>query len=61
VSSLPGKTSKEKAMFILKKVGVATVPGEAFYASNKGENLVRFCFAKSNAILEQACEQLLKL
>jgi aminotransferase len=61
VSSLPGKTSKEKAMFILNKVGVATVPGEAFYASNKGENLVRFCFAKSNAILEQACEQLLKL
>ena len=61
VSSLPGKTSKEKAMFILNKVGVATVPGEAFYASKKGENLVRFCFAKSNAILEQACEQLLKL
>ncbi len=61
VSSLPGKTSKEKAMFILNKVGVATVPGEAFYASSKGGNLVRFCFAKSNVILKQACERLLKL
>lgn len=61
VSSLPGRSSKEKAMFILNKVGVATVPGQAFYESNKGENLVRFCFAKSNEILEQACERLLKL
>jgi len=61
VSSLPGKSSKEKAMFILDKVGVATVPGKAFYASEQGENLVRFCFAKSNTILKQACEQLLKL
>ena len=31
VSQVPGKTSKEKAMYILKKTNVATVPGSAFY------------------------------
>ena len=61
VSAVPGKTSKDKAMYILNKTGVATVPGSAFYASAKGENLVRFCFAKSEAILEEACSRLGKL
>jgi aminotransferase len=61
VSNIPGKSSKEKAMFMLEKSGVATVPGSAFYASDKGENLVRFCFAKSSEILDDACDRLLKL
>ncbi|MCX5814636.1 MAG: pyridoxal phosphate-dependent aminotransferase [Proteobacteria bacterium] len=61
VSSIPGRTSKDKAMYILDKTGVASVPGSAFYASGQGENLVRFCFAKSNAILEEACSRLSRL
>ena len=61
VSSLPGKTSKEKAMYILKKTGVACVPGSAFYHADGGENLVRFCFAKSEDELNEACARLLKL
>ena len=61
VSSIPGSNSKEKALFILNKIGVATVPGSAFYKSDQGENLVRFCFAKSDEILDDACERLLKL
>lgn len=61
VSRIPGKTSKEKAMFLLNEAGVATVPGSAFYASDRGDNLVRFCFAKSSEILDEACERLLKL
>jgi aminotransferase len=61
VTHLPGNNSKAKAMFILNEVGIATVPGSAFYASNRGENLVRFCFAKSSEILEEACDRLLKL
>ncbi len=61
VSRIPGKTSKAKAMYILNEAGVATVPGSAFYASNRGDNLVRFCFAKSNEILDDACNRLLKL
>lgn len=61
VSSLPGKTSKERAMYILNKVGVASVPGSAFYHDGAGDNLVRFCFAKNPDVLENACKQLMKL
>jgi len=61
VSSVPGTTSKEKAMFLLEEAGVATVPGSAFYASGGGENLVRFCFAKPDDVIAQACERLSKL
>ena len=61
VGALPGKTSKEKAMYILEKVGVASVPGSAFYHDRAGENLVRFCFAKNPAVLDEACEKLRKL
>ena len=61
VDVLPGKNSKEKAMFILQKSGVACVPGSAFYHDEGGENLVRFCFAKKQEILDLACERLLQL
>ena len=61
VSRIPGKSSKEKAMFLPNEAGVATVPGSAFYASNRGDSLVRFCFAKPNELLDDACNRLLKL
>ena len=56
-SSLPGSTSKEKAMHILSETGVATVPGSAFY-SKAGDNQVRLCFAKPAADLDAACKRL---
>ena len=58
VSSIPGKTSKEKAIFLLDKTGLAVVPGDAFYHDNGGENLVRLCFAKEDKVLEEVCERL---
>ncbi len=58
VSRLPGKTSKEKAMYLLARTGVASVPGSAFYHASGGENLVRFCFAKTDAELEEACQRI---
>jgi len=61
VKNLPGSSSKEKAMFLLNRTGVATVPGSAFYADAKGANLVRFCFAKDDDIVEEACQRLLQL
>jgi aminotransferase len=60
-SRLPGATSKEKAMFLLNETGVASVPGESFYRNGGGENLLRFCFAKKDYDLEQACKRLAKL
>lgn len=61
VTMLPGKTSKEKAMYLLNKTGIASVPGDAFYHAGGGENFVRFCFAKSNEDLEDACKRLKSL
>src|SRR5215467_13218786 len=60
-SSLPGRTSKEKSMALLEATGVATVAGSAFYHAGGGENLVRFCFAKNDTDLEEACRRLLRL
>jgi len=54
VSRLPGQTSKERAMYLLNKTGVAGVPGEAFYHDKNGDNLIRFCYAKTNEELEEA-------
>jgi aminotransferase len=58
VSSLPGSTSKEKAMFLLRQSGVAAVPGEAFFDGSQGKHIVRFCFAKPAPALDEACRRL---
>ena len=60
-SRLPGEASKDKAMFLLSRTGVATVPGEAFFHGCEGRNLVRFCYAKTNAELEEACHRIERL
>ena len=58
VSKLEGKDAKEKARMLLRTTGVAAVAGSAFYGDGGGENLLRFCFAKKEADLEQACTAL---
>lgn len=58
---LPGETSKDKAMYLLQKTGVATVPGDAFYSEHRGQNLVRLCYAKDDAVIDEACQRLQKL
>lgn len=60
-SRLPGDSSKQKAMYLLERTGVATVPGGAFYHNQEGENLLRFCYAKTDAELSEACRQLERL
>jgi len=61
ISKLPGKSSKERAMYLLHKTGIACVPGEAFYHDNSGGSLARFCFAKDDKELDEACRRLSKL
>lgn len=57
-SRLPGTTSKERAMYLLRETGVASVPGESFFQGSVGENFLRFCFAKTDADLKEACRRL---
>ncbi len=58
VSRLPGRTGKERAMYLLDKTGVAGVPGEAFFDSPDGHRFIRFCFAKTEDDLRNACERI---
>ena len=60
-SVVPGAHSIEKAMNLLRLTGVASVPGEAFFQGGRGDHLLRFCFAKTDADLADACERLTKL
>lgn len=49
------------ALKLVKEVGVATVPGSAFYSRpDLGRGKVRFCFPKKQETLEEAAERLLK-
>lgn len=57
-SSLRLRTSRDAAMQVLEKTRVASVPGSAFYRGDAGEKLLRFCFAKDDAVLDEACRRL---
>jgi aminotransferase len=60
-SAVSGSDSIAKAMNLLHLTGVASVPGEAFFQGGRGEHLLRFCFAKTDVDLGNACERLAKL
>jgi aminotransferase len=55
---LSGDTAAQKARSLLAKTGVAAVAGSAFFRPGKGEDLLRFCFAKKDEDLEEACRRL---
>ncbi len=47
--------------YLTKKVGVAAIPISVFCENPPPMKLVRFCFAKSDATLAQACKKLVSL
>jgi len=52
----------EFAMFLVKDVGVATVPGSSFYSTKElGRTKIRFCFPKTDDMLIEAGRRLQKL
>jgi aminotransferase len=60
---VPGADAKARARRLLADTGVAAVAGSAFFGSgadgvNRGEGLLRFCFAKKDAELVEACRRL---
>jgi len=60
-SLIPGASAREKARNLLRQTGVAAVAGTAFFAASRGENLLRFCFAKRDEDLARACAALRSL
>ena len=60
-SSLPGRTSKERALHLLNTTKIASVPGDAFFDGARGDRFLRFCYAKSSADLDEACNRLERL
>ena len=57
-STLPGKNSTERAMYLLNTAGVASVPGQTFFTGGDGDAIARFCFAKEDEVIEDACRRL---
>jgi len=60
-SRLPGETAAQKARHLLAATGVASVAGSAFFRPGRGEDLLRFCFAKKDHDLDDACARLRNL
>ncbi|HWW62652.1 MAG TPA: aminotransferase class I/II-fold pyridoxal phosphate-dependent enzyme, partial [Thermoanaerobaculia bacterium] len=52
------RDDKHAAEVLIEEARVASVPGSAFYDSERGKRLLRFCFAKDFAALEEACSRL---
>ncbi len=64
VTRIPGQDAKAKARKLLADTGVAAVAGSAFFLTdpttgeNGGNHLLRFCFAKRDEELAEACQRL---
>jgi aminotransferase len=48
-------------MHLLKTVGVAGVPGEAFFSGPEGSRFLRFSYAKTDTDLDEACRRIERL
>jgi len=60
-SRLPGTRGKERAMFLLETIGLAGVPGEAFFSGADGRQFIRFSYAKIDSNIDDACRRLARL
>jgi aminotransferase len=50
------------AMYLVREIGVATVPGSSFYAHPElGKTKIRFCFPKTDDLLREAGKRLQRL
>jgi methionine aminotransferase len=49
------------AIRLTKEYKVASIPTSVFYKMKTDNNMLRFCFAKSNETLEKAAEKLMKV
>ncbi|MFZ6758765.1 pyridoxal phosphate-dependent aminotransferase [Undibacterium sp. Ji50W] len=60
-SAISGMPELDFARWLTTEIGVAAIPVSAFYQQNKESGIVRFCFAKQDATLQDALQRLQKL
>jgi aminotransferase len=58
LSRLPGETGDARALELLRRSGVACVPGTAFWRGAEAHRFGRFCFGKTAPDLDLACRRL---
>ncbi|MGQ9546663.1 MAG: pyridoxal phosphate-dependent aminotransferase [Dehalococcoidia bacterium] len=62
IPSLCNLAATDAAMYLIEKIGVASVPGDNFYAvGDYGNKYLRFAFCRSNKTLNEAASKLTKL
>ncbi len=61
-SSLSSVNDREFGLWLARDIGVATVPGSSFHATEgRGRRFARFAFCKKRETLEAAAERLIKV
>jgi aminotransferase len=60
-SHISGETAPKRARNLLAATGIAAVAGTAFFAGGRGNDILRFCFAKRDEDLDLAVAALKKL
>jgi len=50
--------SLDAALALLERSGVASIAGTAFFATAQGNRYLRFCFAKDDDVLADACKRI---
>jgi aminotransferase len=60
LAEIPGefRDSAEAARALLEEARVASVPGMAFFESDTGKRMLRFCYAKDLDALDEACKRI---
>jgi aspartate/methionine/tyrosine aminotransferase len=62
IPSLNNRTATDAAMYLIEKIGVASVPGDNFYGvGDYGDKYLRFAFCRSSKTLNEAANKLSKL
>lgn len=62
VSAIRRLTPMDAAMYLIKEIGVASIPGDNFYAiGNFGDRYLRFAFCRSMRTIEDGARRLQKL
>lgn len=52
------KTDVDAMNGLIEKVGVGSIPGNAFFPSQKNTGLLRFCYALTDDLIERGCDLL---